>query len=392
MVEINTNISTDGGLFSTGQLEWGPHQINTPVKAIPVEKLTARDTVDRDIRQIAQVCVQLGPADLEAYRSGNHPQALQTLEDKLTHTLEDEVKVVIFEYTDGHEIGQPDMDTLVELQDEYADIITAPCQPELAEPLMPVIEDGRNGMDHSPFQALRASIEHFKEALNRANLEKPVMGVLPPLAPGHQRQILTLYEDINTEFLAVDFRGLKPTTERVYDWLQDFIADLTVRGELNNRVLYALNYRKYFPRRGASIHPSEGIALVGSGFDILGETHVSRVYIDGDHEVTNVKAFDPSTFGFQNVSLDNLQSEWPQASTISPSRLDSVGESKRRELRQLSNAESLNYGLRAFRAAVLNGEARRFIESKTASELLSQHIQAMEEMYNTARGPSITGD
>ncbi|MFC7141808.1 hypothetical protein ACFQMA_18475 [Halosimplex aquaticum] len=391
MVKIDTNISTDGGLFSTGGLEWGPYEIDTPVKAVPVEKLTSGDTVDQDVRKIAQVCVELGPADLEAYRSGNQPQALDTLEDKLTHTLEDEVQVVIFEYTDGHEIGQHDMDTLVELQDQYADIITSPCQPELAEPLMPVIDDGRNGMDRSPFRAFRASVEHFKESLTRVDIEKPIMGVLPPLAAGHQRQILTLYEDIGAEFLAVDFRGLKPTTDRVYDWLQEFIADLAVRGELSSRVLYALNYRRYFPRRNASVHPSEGIALVGSGFDILGETHVSRAFPQGDYQMTNVKAFDPSTLGFRNVSLDNLQDEWPQASTIPPARLDSVGESKRRELRHLANAESLNYGLRAFRAAVQNGEARDFIESKTASELLSQHLQSMEEMYDSARGPSVTG-
>lgn len=392
MVDIDTNISTDGGLFSTGGLSWDSYKFDTPVKVIPAGKLTSRDTVDRDIRQIAQVCVRLGPADLEAYRSGNHPQPLQTLENKLAHTLEDEVRVVVFEYTDGHEIGQQDMETLVELQAKFGDIITAPCQPELAEPIMTVIEDGRNGMDRSPFRALRASVEHFRESVDRADVEKPVMGVLPLIAPGHRRQILTLYEDIGVEFLAIDFRGLKPTTDRVHDWLQEFIADLTVRGELNKRVLYALNYRKYFARPNASVHPSEGIALVGSGFDILGETHVSRIVIDGDHQVTNTKAFDPSVLGFRNVSLDRIQDQWPQASTITASRLDSVGESKRRDLRKLANAESLNYGLRAFRAAVENGDARQFIESKEASSLLRDRIQAMEEMYNTARGPSVTGD
>lgn len=365
--------------------------MDTPIKAVPVGKITTRDSVDRNIRQIAQVHVKLGPADLEAYRSNNLSQALQNLEDKLAHTIDEEVRVVIFEYTDGHEIGQQDMDTLVEIQAEYADIVTAPCQPELADPITPVIEDGRANLDHSPFRALRASVEHFTEALNRANLDKPAMGVLPLLAPGHQRQILKIYEDADVEFLAIDFRGLKPTTEEVQEWLKELIADLTVRAELDKWILYALNYRKYFPTQNATIHPSEGIALLGSGFDILGETHVSRIYIQGEHEVTNMKAFDPSGLGFRNVSLNNIVDEWPQRSTISAARLDSVGESKRNSLRNLANAESMNYALRALRAAVENGDARQFLESKEASSSHHGHILAMEEIYNTARGPSVTG-
>lgn len=392
MVRIDTSISTGGGLFSTGRIEWDGHEIETPVKAIPIDKLTAKESIDTGVRKIAQVYVKLSPADLEAYRSGNMPQSLQNLESKLARSIDDEITVAIFEYTDGHEIGQQDMDTLVDLQDKYADIITAPSQPELSEPLVPFIEDGRAEMDHSPFHALRASIEHFGEALNRISTTKPVMGLLPPLKPGHQRQILTLYEDINAEFLAVDFRGYKPTQDQVYKWLKEFIADLAVRGELNGRILYALNYRRYFPRRNSELHPSEGIALIGSGFDILGETHVSRVVIDGEHQVTNVKAFDPSALGFRNVPLDNLRKEWPQASTITPERLDSVGDSKRSDLRQLSNSESMNYGLKAFRAAVRNGDAREFIESKTASNMLIPQIESMVDMYDSAIGPSLTGD
>jgi hypothetical protein len=173
MVEIETDIQTARGLFATGTISWDSYEIDTPVKAIPAAKLTTQDTVDEDIREIAQVGAEIGPADLEAYRSGNQPQSLQNLEKKLSHRIEPEVQVVVFEYTDGHEIGQRDMDTLVEIQNKYADIITAPCQGELAEPLMSSIDDGRGAMNHSPFQALRASVEHFKEALTRANIEKP---------------------------------------------------------------------------------------------------------------------------------------------------------------------------------------------------------------------------
>jgi hypothetical protein len=390
MVEIETDIQTARGLFATGTISWDSYEIDTPVKAIPAAKLTTQDTVDEDIREIAQVGAEIGPADLEAYRSGNQPQSLQNLEKKLSHRIEPEVQIVVFEYTDGHEIGQRDMDTLVEIQNKYADIITAPCQGELAEPLMSSIDDGRGGMNHSPFQALRASVEHFKEALTRANIEKPIMGILPLLSPGHQRQILTLYEDIGAEFLTVDFRGKKPTTDEVYEWVQEFIADLAIRGELSNHVLYALNYRKYFSRRNATLHPSEALALVGSGFDVLGETHISRMGPIGDHEVTNMKAFDAQAFGFRNVPLDDIQGQWPQASTINPARINAVGDSKRGALRKLANAESLNYSLRAFRAAVKNGDVKEFLENKEAASMLQEEFQAMIEMYDTACGPSVT--
>jgi hypothetical protein len=110
----------------------------------------------------------------------------------------------------------------------------------------------------------------------------------------------------------------------------------------------------------------------------------------GDHEVTNMKAFDAQAFGFRNVPLDDIQGQWPQASTINPARIDAVGDSKRGALRKLANAESLNYSLRAFRAAVKNGDVKEFLENKEAASMLQEEFQAMIEMYDTACGPSVT--
>jgi hypothetical protein len=392
MMNKVTNISAEGGLFTTRTVSWDGYEIETPVKTIPAKNLTSKDQIDSEIRHIAQAGVELEPADLEAYRSGKQPQAIQNLQKKLANTVDTEVQVAIFEYTDGHEINQLDMDTLVEIQNEYADIITMPCQPGLSEPLMDMIDDGRSNLNNSPFRALRSGVENCKEALSRKELDKPVMGVLPLLSPGHRRQILKIYEDIDIDFLAIDFRGLKPTKDTVYDWLEEFVADLTVRGEFESHILYALNYRKCFPKRNSDLHPSEGITLVCSGFDVLGETHVSRRVIDGDYEPSNTKAFDGSSLGYKDIPLDNMQDEWPHGSTISGSQLDNAGTGKRRKLRQLANAEWLNYSLRAFRAAIDNGEVRQFIENKDTPSLIDERIQAMEQMYKKARGPSITGD
>lgn len=380
-MKVDTNITVDGGVYSTGGVTWGEFNIETPVKANPVDVITRGDTISSEVRDLAQVCVELCPADLEAYRSGNHPNALQNLEKKLSFSIDREAIVVIFKYQDGHEIGPRDMDTFVEIQHEYADIITAPVQSQLTDPLCPTIDDGRDDLDRSPFKALRSNVEHFVAALNRKEIDKPAMGILPLVRPGHRRQILQIYEDFGTELIAVDFQGKKPTTEDVYSWVTDLISDLRKRGELESNLLYALNFRKYFDNGTSSVHAPEGLALLASGFDILGENHVSNIVVDDDFEPTNVKAFNPKTLAYTNVPLNELRTKWPQSSTISASRFAEVGDAKRADLKKLSNSESFNYALQAFRAAVENGEIGEYMESKQGTSLITPQLRRIVDAY-----------
>jgi len=360
---------------------WDEFDIELPVKANPINVITRKDTISPGVRDLAQVCVELGPADLEAYRSGKKPQALQNLEDKLQFSIDREAVVVIFKYQDGHQIGPHDMDTYVEIQDEYADIITAPVQSQLTDPLCPVIGDGRDELDRSPFKAVRSNVEQFVAALNRKEIDKPAMGVLPLLGPGHRRQVLQIYEDFGIELIAVDFQGKKPTTEEVYTWITDLISDLRKRGELGSYLLYALNHKKYFDNGTSSAHAPEGLALLASGFDILGESHVSKMVVKDDFEPTNVKAFNPQSLRYKNVPLDQLESEWPQSSTIPASRFAEVGDAKRGKLKKLSNAESFNYALQAFRAAIENGEIREYMEEREGGRLVTGQVQKIVDAY-----------
>lgn len=387
-MEIETDVSKEDGLFFKKTFEWGNQTIKTPLKTIPIKSVTSNDKVDEEIRQISETYLQLNATDLEAYRSGDQPNPIKELKRRSNHILEDELHVVFIEYTDARSMGSIDMESFVKLQQEYADVITAPCQPSLTDAVSPGISNGQESLEVSPYPAYKRTIEEFLRTTDRREVEKPVMGVLPPLGWSRRRDTMVIYEDWDLQLFAVDFRGLKPTTDEHFDRLKKLIADLAKRREFENRVLYAVNHRRYFPRRNSELHPSEGVALVGAGFDIIGGTHVHRGGF-GDGPVTNIKVFEPTSFGFRNVPLETLKKSWPTSSTISPERFGKVSNSKRSQLRNLTNAESMNYGFRVLRKAIEERDEKEFLLGLEGFEKIEDKLDEIVAKYNDAQRPDV---
>lgn len=388
-IDITTTISTDGGLFFQRDLEFPSRTIRTPLKTHPINCLTVDHGIRESTRDVAEVHRKIDATDLEAYRSNSTSQSLNELHKDLRYSINDELVVVFLEYTEAEGIEPEDMRAILDIQDEVADILTMPLIPKITDALSPYIDSGVR-FDRTPWHPYYFSVRQFLE--NVVDYNKPAMGVLPPIGWSRRQEILREYEADGLQLYAIDFGGLKATSERGFKDLKNIIADINLRfaADDNERVLFATNYWRYHAKKNANFYPSEAIALIAQGIDIAGETHNYRMGGSGNSEITDTKIYNPTEFGFDAVPLDELTERWNYQCSIPADQFAGVSDGKRRELRKLANAELMSNGLKKLRAAIQDGNERSFLEQKTGYQGdVATLANRMVRNYENAVGPNV---
>lgn len=366
-LKITSDLSTDGGLFFSGTFDLDGENVHktvqTPVKAIPVHHLTRKDKVTDSIRSVAEVYQKVDAAKLEESRTNGNPSFLNRVSKKLTHARDDEVIFTFWGYGDAHQITREEAQELVHLSQTYSDVVTPPLQPKLLSAIT-----GSNGDDDefpdTPFRAYKAGIEEFLRAVDRADVSKPLMGIIPFVKYGRAMELLELYDDFDIKILGFNFDGGKPTTDSRIDKLADLFANLSAKRELEGKLFYAVNPRPSFHKDGVEFHTAEDFAPAGMGFDIIGEDHSGPTFIpDEQPDIETCKIYDRELIAYKKVPLSELWMEWPYSSEVSPDRVESASENKRRSLRRLTNSEQLQFTLEELRQAIDDGAEFEFLRS-----------------------------
>lgn len=389
--KIDVNVSTESGLFFQKDVSWrGVGSFSGPAKTTPYNDFEMHGGVPESDRDIAEIYALLSPVDLEAYRSGESSKALREIEDQSDTTGDNEITVLFIEYSQTLNINQQDMQTLVDIQLQFADVVTYPIQPTLIEAISPFIDEDHE-LDNSPMTPYTRSMESFFEVIDGGDV--PVFATIPPVVfDDRGREIMSYFEEKGLTSFAIDFRGFKPTTDRLYSQIEDMFVDLGTRRQAESRLFYALNYKPYHVSSARDIHPSEALKLAGSGFDILGGTYAYRGG-GGGGPSDNIKIFNPTSFGFQEVPKTEIETNWPVNSTISPSKLASVGENQQRGLRRLVNAEQLSIAFKKIRAATRDGKIAGLFEGKVGlPDPDSNQMNELSNSYVDAVGPNVTSD
>lgn len=388
---FDTTVSTEAGLFFDKTATWDTGSVGSFTKAIPGDNLSSVDTVDPVAQDVVEVYVAVDATDLEAYRSGRYVDKIMKKVRKFRHTRDDSLNFLFFEHRGDSDISRSDIATMIEIQNQFADVIVSPLHPVLTDPISPAINNRKDDLGFSPFPAYRKGVERFLEIATDKGVDKPLMGTIPPIGFSRQREILVTLEDFDVQMLAVDFRGFKPTTPKHYDPVRDLIADLSKRGKIADRILYSINHKAYHPLRNRDQFPSEEVALVGSGFDIIGGTHISRTGGGPSGPKTSAKIFDPTKLVVRDVPLSELNRKWPKTATIGSDRYLSVSESTQGKLRKLVNAEGLYYSFNELQKAVKSGNERDFLATKEGfTPSLEQTLSKMVSTYQSATGPSLS--
>lgn len=391
MLDVSTTISTDGGLLFQRDIDFGNLLVETPSKTVPIEYLSATHSVQDNVRDIVEVYAELDTSDLEAYRSDTDPQPVVELKHDLRYRDDGEIVVVFLSYTDAQEIDPINMRTILEIQDEIGDVLTMPLMSPITDALSPII-DGEVRFDSSPWDPYYSSVRHFLE--NSVDYNKPVMGVLPMIGWSRCRELMREYEAAGVQLYAVDFAGLKATSEEPFNHLKNIVADISKRPRNQEKykesILYAVNYKRYHPVKNAESYPAEAVALITEGVDIAGGTHRHRHGGSDDIEITDTKVFNPNELAFDAVPLESLHEDWNYPTTITVDQFTEVGENRRRELRKVANAEMMNFALRKLRASINDGNARSFLKDKVGYQGTVASLAAeMVRTYDDATGPDL---
>lgn len=382
-MDFDTTVSTDGSLIFDTSVSWGRGRMPGLQKAIPGKYLTRNDQAELGMGNLFEFYLRVDRAELEAYRSGNPSEKLRRNLNRVKYAPENANVVIFIEHKGDSEISDTDLKTMLAIQRSYADFLTYPIQPALTDPISPNVNDNRDRLNHSTFPAFRGGVERFALFVQDLETDKPEVGVIPPIGRDRKTEILTLLnKDFGVRFYAVDFRGYTPTSHDHFNHLKNVMLHFRTRGQLDQRYLYSINHIAYFPGRGVNPLPSEAFALICSGIDAVGGTHIHRgVGGDGDSE-PSLKIFDPTVLGFKDILLRKLIDEWPISVSITPERISTASEKKRGDLRNLANAESLNSGLYQLRTAVENGNERGHLRSKAGfSDSIAQKTSEMAYAY-----------
>lgn len=385
-IETETT-SSNGGLYVQKDVDFGEVLIPTPWKTTPSEYITANHYVEEQFQKISDVQVELNSTDLEAYRSGETTEALTNLKKKLKYSIDSEHVTIFVEYPSGQMIEPEEMRTILDIQSQYGDILSTPIQTDLIETLSPYMSNGNLDLEHSPYDAIYPTIRHFLE--NISDYSEPAMGILPLIGWERRRELLREYESDGINLLGLDYRGFKPTTDKLFNQHLNLISDLAARDQLSNSVLYAFNYKSYHPTKNGAPIPSEAIAQATFGVDILGGCHTYRG-AGGGGEITDVKIFNSNEFRFDRVELEAIPEQFPGGSTINPVDLSEFGYGKRTNLRKLINSELISRGLRKLRAAIRDGFEREFMEQKSGySGAVKEQAIAVANKYDDATGENL---
>lgn len=390
-LDIQTEISSNGGLFFQTDLNWQGESFSLPTTTTPVGAISGTNYPDPSMRNVVDAYVRVSAADLDRYRElkkeGDEHKSdiVADILTKFKDRIETETKVLFFEYTETQEISREDMRTMVEILEIHSEIIPKPLQPKLTDAIKSD-SDSNAGWDNDipPFRAYRNSTEDFLDI--GADASGLLMGTLSSIGFSRLQEITKTYIESDLYLFAYDWRGCKPSKPENHDQIQQLIKHLGKQGQLVDQVFYSLNHEKYHPTKNTTYYPPEAVALVGMGFGIIGGTFVSGG--GGDGVPDSLKILDPNKFWYQDIPFDAEVEEYPVNPSISLEQIAESSPSKNQDLRKLINFESLSSILKKLRAAIDDGHEQSYLEGKEGySGDVSSAMQSMAIAYEDAISP-----
>lgn len=391
-VDIETEISSEGGLFFQINARWPGVSLELPTNATPVRAIAGEDYPDTEERDIVDAYVPVSAGDLEEYRKLKNDKDENVLNSdilgdillKFKEDIEQEVRVLFLEYTETKQIPKEDMRTMVEIIAENSDIIPKPLQPNLSDAIKSDAEATVGwGFDATPFMAFRSSVEDFLDIAE--DYPAPLMGTFTNIGFSRLQEITKTYIEKGVNIFTYDWQGLKPSLEKNHDQIQQLIKHLGKSGQASSQIFYSLNHKKYHPAQNTTFYPAEAIALVGMGFSVIGGTFKSA---GGGERPESTKIFDPNEWWYEDLPFSSEVDDYPVNTSIDLSQIAVSGHKKNQARRKLINFEALSYTLKKLRAAIQNGDERTLIEQKggyTGSVRFA--MQSMARAYEDARNP-----
>ncbi|ELY97102.1 hypothetical protein C481_20966 [Natrialba asiatica DSM 12278] len=318
-------IELDGDTLSASKrVEVASKQFETPVKALQVGKLRASEKVSPLARGIVEIYGKASAAALTNSRSGWTGLA-KKLERQEKNAHNDEFVVPFIEYDDSSNLEAENAAEIAKLQTNYGDILTVPLMSELVD----AAEDG-DGRTTPHVTAIIENTKQFLKAVDKLGVDKPVMGVIPPISHDCTQALVDVYLDHGLRAYCVDFNRRSPMAQSQIDHvINPLMQSLSSYNTREESLLYGVNANDSRPVTGKR-RTSDAVYAYTLGFDIVGDNHIAPKLPEEVFEElakkaakgeVELKLFDIDTVSIVEVPVSELGSFLPDDAEIPVDRI-----------------------------------------------------------------------
>lgn len=321
-MNINT-VDIDGNTLSARKvISTGSIQLETPAKALQVGKLRASETVSPLARGVVEIYTKVNAAALKNSR-GDWTELAKRLERQAKNAKEDEFVVPFIEYDDTADLTPKNAAEIAKLQTNYGDIVTAP----LMTPLVDAADDG-DDRTSSHVSDIIQNTRVFLNSVNQMGINKPVMGVIPPISVDCTQALVELYAEADIRAYCVNFNRRSPMAQAQIDHVANpLMQALTGYGIREESLVYAVNASR---RTTSNRRTPDAMYAYTIGFDIVGDNHIApnypeevfeRIAEEAKKGEVELRLFDADTVSIAEVPVSDLGSFLPSDAEISVSRV-----------------------------------------------------------------------
>ncbi|WP_135855205.1 hypothetical protein [Halorussus salinus] len=315
---ITTNVDSDT-LSAEKDVRIDSKETSTPAKALQVGKLQASEQVSDLARGVAEIYIKADGTALENSRTG-WDNLRENLKRQAKRADDDEVVVPFVQYDDAEKLTEANAAEIAKLETTYGDIVSVP----LMTSLVNEADDG-DGLSNETVATIVENAQTFLKAVGKLDIQKPVMGVIPPVSKECTKALLELYVDHDLPAYCVDFNRRSPMARTQLDFIdKPLMETLETYGMRESSLLYAVNADE--SRRVTENHETPGALYAYTlGFDIVGDVHLPprlppEVFEDME-ETTDLRLFNADTLSVVEVPLRDLDSFLPDEAEIPVGRV-----------------------------------------------------------------------
>ncbi|SDJ52417.1 hypothetical protein SAMN05216226_104224 [Halovenus aranensis] len=300
-------------------VEVASRNYSTPAKALQVGKLRASEKVSPLARGVAEIYRKGNATALKNSRTGWDGLA-KGFKSQADSADDDELVVPFFEYDDTAHLTEANAAELVKLQTNYGDIITVP----LMTPLVDAADDG-DDRTTAHVSSIIDNTRTFLKACTDLKINKPVMGVIPPISEDCTNALVSLYLEENLRAFCVDFSRRSPMAQSQIDNVSNPMMQMLENYDvLESSLIYAVN--AHFGRTLSGSHRTpDTVYAYTLGYDIVGDNHIAPnlpesvledLAKEAEQGEIELRLFDADTVSFIEVPVSDLHSFLPPGTDI----------------------------------------------------------------------------
>lgn len=394
-IEIRTEGYSEGALIPRRQLRISGKTIDTPARARPARKTRSGEQPMEESRGVVELHRTIDTERLTRARRGNLEVITDELKRGYRKAHDDEVVCSFFTYEDEQTMAQGEIELMVNVLEEFSDVLPVPMMPGLVR----IMEDDEEPTDPA-FHTYKENVDQFVRIARTLAPDKPVMGVIPPLGSEFTYELMDLYAEYNVRAYYVNFKRRRITAETQIGVVKPMMQYIARRDIADNVLFYAINLHPGDEDETLGLTPALDMSSVGMGFDIIGENHVGirapPEAFEGEDDTVTFTFFDRDSYARREVLLAELPQHFPSESGFDPEHIvqrSAESDNHRRRLEKLVSAEQMALATQELHPQIPAGSAFDHLMGKPGvTPEIARALQDVRDGFEDGQSQSSLSD